>query len=166
MQADCSKQPPLDTVTTVTRGRNRSETRTVTVFKPDTAGLDPEWQPLVKQIIQVSRNVLRRSAKTGLWNSTSEIAYYLSNRETTAGQFAGAIRDHWRIENTLHYTRDVTFLEDHSRIRTNPGIFARIRSFAYNILRCHRTSSFNQARYAAALGGLDALLQWGVSGER
>src|SRR5664280_1218735 len=41
----------------------------------------------------------------------------------------------WRIENKLHYTRDVTFREDASRIRKNPGVFARIRSFAYNILR-------------------------------
>jgi len=63
------------------------------------------------------------------------------------------------IENTLHYTRDVTFREDHSRIRHNPGIFARLRSFAYNILQRNRTSTLSQERYAAALGGLDALLK-------
>jgi predicted transposase YbfD/YdcC len=39
------------------------------------------------------------------------------------------------VENKLHYTRDVTFLEDQSRIRRNPGVFARIRSFGYNVLR-------------------------------
>ena len=53
-------------------------------------------------------------------------------------QAATAIRGHWHVENTLHYTRDVTFREDHSRIRHNPGIFARLRSFAYNILRRNR----------------------------
>ena len=63
----------------------------------------------------------------------------------------------------MHYIRDVTFLEDQSCIRSNPGIFARMRSFAYNILQCNQTDTFSQSRYAAALGGLDALLQWSVS---
>jgi hypothetical protein len=54
--------------------------------------------------------------------------------------------------------RDVTLCEDASRIRKNPGVFARIRSFAYNILRINQTDSIAQDRYAAALGGLDFLL--------
>lgn len=132
------------------------------MFEATWDGGATEWQPLVKQIIQVNRNVLRRSAKTGLWSSTSEVAYYLTNVQITEPQLA-AIRHHWHVENKLHYTRDVTFLEDHSRIRTNPGIFARLRSFAYNILRCNQTDTFNQSRYAAALAGLDALLQWILS---
>ena len=74
-----------------------------------------------------------------------------------------AIRHHWHVENKLHYTRDVTFLEDLSRIRHNPGVFARLRSFAYNILRCNKAGTFNQDRYAAALAGLDALLKWSFS---
>jgi len=49
--------------------------------------------------------------------------------------------------------RDVTFGEDDSRIRTNPGVFARLRSFAANILRFNQRSSVRQDRYAAALGG-------------
>ena len=69
------------------------------------------------------------------------------------------MRCHWHVENGLHYTRDVTFQEDQSRIRHNPGVFARLRSFAYNILRCDQTSTFNQDRYAAALGGVNALLK-------
>jgi hypothetical protein len=57
----------------------------------------------------------------------------------------------------LHYTRDVTLREDASRIRRNPGIFARIRSFAYNILRFNQSDTIAQDRYAAALGGLNSL---------
>ena len=67
------------------------------------------------------------------------------------------------LGHTLHYTRDVTFQEDRSRIRHNPGVFARLRSFAYNILRRNKTSTFSQDRYAAALQGLDPLLKWCVS---
>lgn len=132
------------------------------MFKPHWDDSQTEWQPLVKRIIQVNRNVLHRSARTGLWSSTAEVAYYLTNVRITGPQLA-AIRSHWHVENKLHYTRDVTFLEDQSRIRRNPGIFARMRSFAYNILRCNQTDTFSQSRYAAALAGLDALLQWIVS---
>ncbi|MBA2117932.1 ISAs1 family transposase ISBlma7 [Planctomycetes bacterium FF15] len=32
-------------------------------------------------------------------------------------QFAGAVRGHWGIENTLQWSLDVTFREDDSRVR-------------------------------------------------
>ncbi|MGC8537008.1 MAG: hypothetical protein ACP5QR_16030, partial [Rhizomicrobium sp.] len=71
-----------------------------------------------------------------------------------------AIRAHWGIENSSHYVRDVTFAEDRSRIRTNPGVIARLRSFAFNILMTSKASAstLSQDRYRAALAGLDHLL--------
>ena len=48
--------------------------------------------------------------------------------------------------------------EDRSRIRINPGVFARLRSFAFNILKSNRRSSLAQDRFRAAIGGLDRLL--------
>jgi len=53
--------------------------------------------------------------------------------------------------------RDVTMCEDASRIRKNPGIFARIRSFGYNILRFNQSGTIAQDRYALALGGINSL---------
>ena len=53
----------------------------------------------------------------------------------SAPEFCQAIRNHWGTENRNHYVRDVTLGEDKSRIRTNPHIFAKLRSFALNILR-------------------------------
>ena len=88
------------------------------------------------------------------------------NRPIGAEQVAAAIRGHWGIENRSHYVRDVTLCEDASRIRKNPGVFARIRSFAYNILRINQTDSIAQDRYAAALGGLDFLLSLKFNRER
>jgi predicted transposase YbfD/YdcC len=122
-----------------------------------------EWETVVTDIVRVNRAVLHRSAKTGLWSRTSEVAYYLANFSAPATRCAAAIRNHWHVENTLHYTRDVTFQEDLSRIRRNPGVFARLRSFGYNILRRNKVSTFSQDRYAAALRGLDALLKWSYS---
>ena len=77
----------------------------------------------------------------------------------TAPRAAEAIRAHWTIENTSHYSRDVTLGEDRSRIRTNPGVFARLRSFAFNILKAKPTHTLSQDRYRAALVGIKKLLK-------
>ena len=163
VEAVCCSAQPTSSDTTVTKGRNRHETRTAEVFSAASAVADTEWEPLIKDIVRVSRDVLHRNPTTGLWNSTSEIAYYVANCPIPAHRAAAAIRNHWYIENKLHYTRDVTFQEDQSRIRHNPGVFARLRSFAYNILRRNQNSTFSQDRYAAALAGLDELFKWSVS---
>jgi hypothetical protein len=60
--------------------------------------------------------------------------------------------------HTSHSSRDVTMGEDRSRIRINPGVLPRLRSFAFNILKSNRRSSLPQDRFRAAIGGLDRLL--------
>jgi hypothetical protein len=90
---------------------------TVAVFDARPAVRGSEWQPHVKAIIAVERRVLTFKPATGLWTSSFECAFYLSNRPIRAGQAADAIRKHWGIENKQHYTRDVTFRENASRIR-------------------------------------------------
>jgi hypothetical protein len=49
--------------------------------------------------------------------------------------------------------------EDRSRIRINPSVFARMRTFAFNILKANKTSTLSQDRYRAALAGTDNLLK-------
>jgi predicted transposase YbfD/YdcC len=120
---------------------------------------DLEWRRHIKTIIQVQRRVLTRSAATGLWNRSTDTAFYVSNTTLGASPAAKAIRAHWGIENTSHYSRDVSFGEDRSRIRTNPGVFARLRSFAFNILKANMTGTISQDRYRAALAGIDSLLK-------
>jgi hypothetical protein len=154
----CGAAKPLSDARTADRKkRNRHETRTVAVFDAAPAVIGTDWEPYVAAVIQVERNVLAYQPATGLWKSSSETSFYLSNRPVHAEQAAAAVRKHWGIENGSHYVRDVTLREDASRIRTNPGIFARCRSFAYNILRFNQSETFAQDRYAAALGGFDAL---------
>ena len=75
-----------------------------------------------------------------------------------AAQCAKAIRDHWHIENRSHYVRDGSFAEDASRIRRNPGIFARLRSFAANILRFNGIHNVSDSRHRIAFGGINAIL--------
>ena len=56
---------------------------------------------------------------------------------------------------------DVTLSEDASRIRTKPGIMARIRSIAINVLRANGVQNISLALYANAVS-FDQLLALGT----
>jgi predicted transposase YbfD/YdcC len=62
---------------------------------------------------------------------------YISSRMLSATAFADGARGHWAIENNLHWTLDVTFNEDQSRLRTGHGAknMAVVRHFALNLVR-------------------------------
>jgi predicted transposase YbfD/YdcC len=62
---------------------------------------------------------------------------YISSRALSAQAFAFSVRSHWAIENNLHWTLDVTFNEDQSRLRTGHGAknMAVVRHFALNLVR-------------------------------
>ena len=150
---------PLGTARSHDKGRNRDERRTVAVFDPADTLADTDWHPHVAAIIRVERDVYTRNTKTGLLRHSAETAFYVANTPVTATRAAEAIRAHWRIENTSHYSRDVTLGEDRSRIRTNPGVFTRLRSFAFNILKANRTDTLSQDRYRASLVGLGRMLR-------
>ncbi|XAS69559.1 ISAs1 family transposase [Micrococcaceae bacterium Sec5.7] len=57
------------------------------------------------------------------------------------------IRGHWTIENQLHWTRDVTYLEDKSQIRTGnaPRLMASLRNLAISLYRIAKTSNIAKA---------------------
>ena len=73
------------------------------------------------------------------WKKSIEKAYFISDLpvEKWADFFGRYIRNHWIIENSLHYVKDVTRNEDKSRIRT--GYQAQnisiLKNVALNILR-------------------------------
>ena len=150
---------PLGTARSHNKSRNRDERRTVAVFDPTNTLAGTDWHPHVAAIIRVERDVYTRNTKTGLLRHSAETAFYVANTPVTATRAAEAIRAHWKVENTSHYSRDVTLGEDHSRIRTNPGVFARLRSFAFNILKAKQTDTLSQDRYRAGLSGLGKLLR-------
>jgi predicted transposase YbfD/YdcC len=62
---------------------------------------------------------------------------YISSRSLSAAAFGDAVRGHWAIENNLHWTLDVTFNEDQSRLRAGHGAknMAVVRHFALNLVR-------------------------------
>jgi predicted transposase YbfD/YdcC len=48
---------------------------------------------------------------------TVEVRYYISSLRVGVRRFAHAVRAHWGIENSCHWSLDVTYREDDSRIR-------------------------------------------------
>lgn len=121
---------------------------------------DTEWQPLINTVLRVTRRTLLYSATTGLWTERGEVAIYVSSATGhSAAVWAAVIREHWGIENRNHYVRDVTCDEDASRIRHNPGIMARARSCALNILRKNGINNVAQALWAGAIN-LDLILAY------
>jgi predicted transposase YbfD/YdcC len=62
---------------------------------------------------------------------------YICSRALSTAAFADAVRSHWVIENNLHWTLDVTFKEDPSRLRAGHGArnMAVVRHFALNLVR-------------------------------
>ena len=79
---------------------------------------------------------------------TSDYRFYLSSLVRSAKDFASLIRQHWDIENKLHWSLDVTFNEDHCRIRKDnaPENMAALRRLALNLLRQNRSKSISLRR--------------------
>ena len=68
---------------------------------------------------------------------TDDIRYYISSLKSNVGQFSDSVRGHWGIENSMHWTLDVTFREDESRIRKDhgPDNFALLRRMALTLIK-------------------------------
>ena len=128
----------------------------------ETAGfLDAPWQALVGCVARVSRLTYTKDTRSGLWATREEVGYYPCQTRYGAKVLGDAIRAHWGIENRAHYVRDVALGEDASRIRTRPGIMARIRSVALNVLRANGVQNISLALYTNAVS-FDQMLALGT----
>ena len=68
--------------------------------------------------------------------------YYISSRPRAGARWLSErIRGHWSIENQCHWSLDVAFREDESRIRTDhgPENFGLLRKIALNLVKQERS---------------------------
>jgi predicted transposase YbfD/YdcC len=70
---------------------------------------------------------------------TIEARYYISSLAMDVKQFARSVRGHWGIENGCHWSLDMTFREDESRLRERHlrENFAWLNRFALSLLKQH-----------------------------
>jgi predicted transposase YbfD/YdcC len=94
-----------------------------------------------------------------------EVRYYISSLGVDAKRFARAVRGHWSIENTCHWSLDMTFREDESRTRERHlrENFAWLNRFVLSLLKQHpgRQSLVMKRR---SCGWSDAFLMEVVTG--
>ena len=66
-----------------------------------------------------------------------ERRFYITSLEPDVASFARAVRGHWAIENTLHWSLDVSLNEDQNRVRTGHAAqnLARLRHITLNLLQ-------------------------------
>ena len=114
-------------------GHGRHETRSyIQMPVPQSLpGLDL-WKGL-KSMGMVVSECLRNGKKT------VEIRYYISSLAVNVKRFAHAVRSHWGIENSCHWSLDVTYREDESRIQNKHmrENFAWLRRLTLSLLKQH-----------------------------
>ena len=135
--------------TIVNDGHGRIETRRTVVTS------DLEWLQ--------GRDKWAGLKSIGMVESTREIndecsherRYYISSLDCDPRTFGNTVRNHWGIENSVHWVLDIAFREDESRMRKGYSSenFAAIRHIALNLLRNNKTfkGSVKSKRLNAAM---------------
>jgi predicted transposase YbfD/YdcC len=120
----------VDQFACVDKDHGRLETRKITVLD-DVAPLQKTHQwPGLQSLIMVEYDSSGGAVR-------SETRYYIASLKASAADLGTFIRDHWGIENGLHWVMDMAFRDDECRIRTKnaPANFATIKHAASNLLR-------------------------------
>lgn len=91
--------------------------------------------------------------------TTASRRFYISSTQLDAKGFAAAVRSHWTIENQLHWTLDVVFHDDLSRLRSQngPQNMATIRHAALNIVKQAKDKASLKVRRKKAAWSVDYL---------
>jgi hypothetical protein len=139
----------LRTVSATTKAHGRLETRTLSASADAKTYLD--W-PFAEQALCLQRRVINLA--TG--EISAETVYgvtSLAPHQLELTQVLQRWRDHWSIENRLHWVKDVVLKEDASRVRLGqaPFILATLRNLLVSFLHALGFPSISQGRRHFAL---------------
>jgi predicted transposase YbfD/YdcC len=116
----------------------------------------PQWPDLISiGMIEAERQEPGKPA-------SRQTRFYIGSIAPDGVEFAHAARQHWGIENGLHWVLDVILREDECRIRKRhgPANFATIRHITLNLLQRTKTPKKKSLRVKRGLAALDeAFLQ-------
>jgi predicted transposase YbfD/YdcC len=136
------------TITTSDQGHGRQEQRTYTVI----TNLEGIRDRAAWAALKVVGICCRERTVNG--KQTVEAHYFIGSRQMGARKYAEVLRNHWGIENNLHWQLDISFGEDASRIqdRNTAENFAVLRKLALGLLKQNPAKlSMARKRKAAAL---------------
>lgn len=133
---------------TVEKDHGRIETRICSVVKNLKGIGNPEnWTEL--------KSLIRIESKREINGIVSEeLRYYISSLEGSAQKMNECVREHWCVENKLHWVLDVSFREDGNRARTDNSAenLAIVRRVALNLLKIETTLKIGVAGKRKAAG--------------
>ena len=91
----------------------------------------------------------------------SDTRYYVSSLRRNGKRFANAVRNHWAIENTLHWSLDMTYREDESRVRnrTFADNLSWLRRMTLSLIKQHPGKQSNIMKRRMAGWSVDFLMQ-------
>jgi len=119
------------------QGHGRSETRETFVAPAPKAWVAAgAWLGLASIVM-----VIRRCVDHATGQASDDVRYFISSLPAKVHRLAGAVRQHWAIENSLHWVLDVAFNEDRMRQRDRQGInnLALLNRLAVSVLRQDKT---------------------------
>jgi predicted transposase YbfD/YdcC len=147
-------------LTTADRGHGREEERTYLQL-PAPADLPGrgEWKALKSIGVVTSRRMKGEQ-------ESIEVRYYLCSLPVDVGLFARAVRGHWSVENACHWSLDVTFREDDSRVRARVlgSNITWLYRFTLSILKQHPDRRQSLIMRRRACGWSDEFLMEVIAG--
>jgi predicted transposase YbfD/YdcC len=122
---------------TVDGEHGRIETRDITVLHDiDWLQENHRW-PGLKSIVMVQGTREIPGSSPGTSTIACETRFYITSLALAASLISPLIRDHWAVENSLHWVLDMVFRDDECRVRTDhaPANFTTIKHMALNLIR-------------------------------
>ena len=113
------------------RRHGRIETRTTTVIQ------DVEWLRQRHKWPGLNGVVIVENSRQIDGAITSETRVYITSLRLPAYLIGPIVRDHWSVENKLHWVMDMIFRDDECRVRTDhaPANFTTLKHMALNLIR-------------------------------
>lgn len=146
---------PVSRHVEVEQGHGRLESRTYyQVTAPSDLHGRSDWKGL-----KTIGAVVRVYEENGVEKSATR--YYVSSLRRNGQRFAHAVRNHWAIENTLHWSLDMTFREDESRVRnrTFADNLSWLRRMTLSLIKQHPHKQSNIMKRRMAGWSVDFLMQ-------
>ena len=143
------EQTPHTFTETVEKTHGRLETRRCFAFTQLDCLAKPEQWPDLKSFAVIE-------AERWIQGKTSfERRFYISSLPADANHLARAVRDHWTVENRLHWCMDVAFADDQMRVRTRHAAhnLAILKHITLNLIRLDpvkRKGGIRARRFIAA----------------
>jgi predicted transposase YbfD/YdcC len=150
LQQRAATDQPLSQQLSQEKNRGRIEHRHSKLYQAP-----KEWQkyyPGIVCFVVLRRWGYRKKKPTAKAHSYEKTHYYMLSRMMSAGQAARLVRNHWLIENRLHWVKDVLMHEDQNRIRHQQAAknVSLLKNLVLNLIKARGFTSLKDTtqRYA------------------